>query len=478
MPKIVREFMDHLSQLKRTTVATPLHWCAGNNWARMCEWLIENGAEPNAQLAGVEDRLDADLVDSEITPYTVDLPSKCTPLHVAAYYRSAETVKILARQPHVDLNALDLQGYTPLVYALCSGGYDSLEYLTAREDLEVNNQYWFADTEWMPIEKIGPKNREYYLERYKMALKSSPEGFNLRPIHLVALGLDTRSMEMLDRHGNLMVTKPTKDGITALMIATWGRNYSYSVAAMQRLLSYPGNKLDVQDNLKRTALMHAIIYNSMDLEPVTLLIDAGAKLDLQDNKGHTALMLAIAEKTVSQAGDRVEMLLDNEDKGLNINAKDIENGRSALMMAACSSRLGIEPILPVDVLHVNRLLKVVNIDPHAVDNDDHSALDLAREQMETEKSLSARLQQYLEEEDWFGVYLANQANNAERARYLRLEHESTRKSESDAKTRERKLNLIQSRIYQIETLEKCQEWISLRQEIVALLENATTKAEG
>lgn len=219
----------------------------------------------------------------------------------------------------------------------------------------------------------------------------------------------------------------------------------------------------------------------MDLEPVTSLIDAGAKLDLQDKKGHTALMLAIAHKNVTQDGDRVELLLDNEDKGLNVNAKDIENGRSALMMAVSTDRelpLGLKSILPVDVLHVNRLLKVVNIDPHAVDNDSHSALDLAREQMETTKSLSARIQQNLEEEGLFGVHLANLANNAERARYLRLEHESTQKSESDTKTRGRKLNHIEHQISQIERIEMCQGLISLRQEIVALLENATTKAEG
>ena len=123
MPKSAREFMDHLSQPKWTTVATPLHWCAGNNWARMCEWLIKKDAEPNAQLAGVEDRLEVDLVDSGIASYTVDLPSGCTPLHVAVYYRSAETVKILAQQPQVDLNARDLQGYTPLVYAICGFGH-------------------------------------------------------------------------------------------------------------------------------------------------------------------------------------------------------------------------------------------------------------------------------------------------------------------------------------------------------------------
>ena len=334
----------------------------------------------------------------------------------------------------------------------------------------------------MPISKIGPKHLERYHERYERALEEpTHRGFHLRPIHLAALDLDARSIEILDRHGNLKVTKPTEDGITALMIATWAFKSSYSVAAMQRLLSYPENKLDVQDDLKRTALMHAIIYNPMDLEPVTSLIDAGAKLDLQDKKGHTALMLAIAQKNVPQVGDRVELLLDNEDRGLNVNAKDIENGRSALMMAACPDRdppLGPDSILPVDVLHVNRLLKVVNIDPHAVDNDSHSALDLAREQMETTKSLSARIQQNLEEEDLFGVHLANLADNAERARYLRLEYESTQKSESDTKTRGRKLNHIEQQMFKIKRIENCQGWISLRQEIVALLENATTKAEG
>ena len=472
MPKMAREFMVHRSQPKCTTVATPLHWCAGNYWARMCECLLKNNAKPNAQLAGVEDRLDADSPDSGFAVYSADLPSKCTPLHVAVYYKSAETVKILARQSHVDVNALDLRGHTPLVYALSGGGddggYDILEYLTARKDLEINDQYWLIDARSIPDATIGPKNLEHYHERYQMALRSPPNGFNLRPIHLVALHLDARSMEMLDRHGKLMVIEPTEDDITALMIATWGATSvntfyptSYSVAAMQRLLSHPRNKLHIQDSLNRTALMHAIIYNSMDLKPVALLIDAGAKLDLQDGKGHTALMLAIANKKISQAGDRVEMIMDNEDKGLNVNAKDKENGRSALMMAACPDRYGTDPILLIDVLHVKRLLNVVDIDPHAVDNDGHSALDLVREQVEIDKSKSARIQQNLEE-DQFGLHFANQANNAERARYLRLERESTQKSESDAITREKKLNRIKHWIYRIQTLEKRQEWINLR----------------
>lgn len=260
MPKMVRQFIDHLSQPKWTTVATPLHWCAGNNWARMCEWLIEKDAEPNARLAGVEDHLEVGLVDSGIASYTVNLPSGCTPLHVAVYYGSAETVKILAQQPQVDLNASDVQGYTPLVYAICDFGYESLEYLTARKDLEVNDQYLLDDTGWMPISKIGPKDLERYHERYEKALEEpTHQVVKLRPIHLAALDLDARSMEILDRHGNLMVTKPTEDGITALMIATWAYKSSYSVAALQRLLSYPEKKLDFQDYLKRTALMHAII---------------------------------------------------------------------------------------------------------------------------------------------------------------------------------------------------------------------------
>ena len=482
MPKMAREFMNQLSQSEWTTVATPLHWCAGNNWARMCEWLLKNDADPNARLAGAENRLDLDLGGSGLTSRTVDFLYKCTPLHVAVYYKNAEIVKILAQQSDVDLNAPDLQGYTPLVYAISGGGhdggYDILECLTGRKELEINSQYWFIDNAWMHLEKIGPKYLEHYPGRYKMVSDSIDGRFNLRPIHLVALDLDARSMEMLDRHDNLMVTEPTEDGITALMIATWDHGSSYRVAAMQRLLTYSGIELDAQDNLNRTALMHAIMYNT-DLEPVTLLIDAGAKLDLQNNKGHTALMLAIARRDVSYVGGCVEVILENEDKGLNVNARDIENGRSALMMAACPYRHnGMDPILPVDVLHVNRLLNVVNIDAHAVDNDDHSALDLARERMEADKSQSARNQQELEEENLFGVHLANQANNAERTRYLRLEHERTQKSESDAAIRKEKLYHIEYKISEIQQLEKRQKWISLRQEIVALLENAITQTEG
>ena len=171
------------------------------------------------------------------------------------------------------------------------------------------------------------------------------------------------------------------------------------------------------------------------------------------------------------------LILDNKDKGLNVNAKDKEKGRSALMMAACPARIDTDPILPVDVSHVIRLLEVVDIDPHAVDNDGHSALDLAREQMETDKAGSARIQQDMEEEDSFGLHLADQADNAERARYLELEYESTQNSESDAMTR-RKLTSIQHWMNQIQELKQRQKWMSLRQEIVALLQHTTTKVEG
>ena len=445
----------------------------------MCEWLLKNGADPNAQLTGLEDRLQPDFQDSGFIGLDATYHDKCTPLHVAVFYKNVETMKILAQQSHVDVNAVDSESYTPLVYALCGGenggSYDILECLTVREDLEINNQYRFPLNQLIPINKFGLEYRERYPQRYYMALELWQNAFNLRPIHLVALDLDARSMEILDRHGNLLVSEPTQDGITALMIATWAKKVPYSVAAMQRLLGYPGNKLDVQDNLKRTALMHAIEYNTMDLEPVRLLIHAGAKLDLQNNKGHTVLMLAIKQKYDLEVSGLVEVILENEDKGLNVNAKDIENGRSALMMAACPNYRNSNQILPVDVLHVSRLLKVEGIDPHAVDNDGRSALDLAREQMETDKSRSAETQQELEEEDLFGVHLAN---FAERACYLRLEHESTQKSESDAITRRAKLDLIKWKKTQIEDLEKFQELIRLRQEIVALLENATTKAEG
>ena len=218
------------------------------------------------------------------------------------YYKNAEIVNILAQQSRVDLDAPDTRGYTPLVYALSGGrynvGYDSLEHLTASKDLKINDQYRFTDTRFMQIQNPGPKDVEDYHERYHETLGSSNLRSYLRPIHLVALSLDARSMKLLNRHSNLMVTEPTKDGVTALMIATWADRQDYSVAALQRILSHPDNRLDVQDSLmNRTALMHAIIYGLMSLEPVALLIDAGAKLDLQDKKGHTALMLAIAKKT-------------------------------------------------------------------------------------------------------------------------------------------------------------------------------------
>lgn len=82
---------------------------------QMVEMLLKAGADPNYKDC-----------------YMGDTNRITTPLHVACYQGYLEDVQLLLNQPNVELNLVDIDGYTPLMWAVAKGNKEIVGLLLAR----------------------------------------------------------------------------------------------------------------------------------------------------------------------------------------------------------------------------------------------------------------------------------------------------------------------------------------------------------
>ena len=82
---------------------------------QMVEMLLKAGADPNYKDC-----------------YMGDTNRFSTPLHVACYQGYLADVQLLVNQPGVELNSIDIDGYTPLMWAVCKGNKEIVGLLLAK----------------------------------------------------------------------------------------------------------------------------------------------------------------------------------------------------------------------------------------------------------------------------------------------------------------------------------------------------------
>ena len=155
------------------------------------------------------------------------------------------------------------------------------------------------------------------------------------------------------------VNAKDKNGVTPLMLASFGSLDSDAVKAVKALIK-AGANVNAKDDTGTTPLMWATnIFQNPDA--IKVLIKAGADVNAKDNKGITPLMHAIYNIPLDESFKQatIKALIK---AGADVNAKD-NNGRTPLMRAANLENLDALKILIKAKANVN-----------AKDNEDNTPL--------------------------------------------------------------------------------------------------------
>ena len=149
-----------------------------------------------------------------------------------------------------------------------------------------------------------------------------------------------------------------REGLHSLHICAW-----YGLSYILTSLDLAGVDVDVREpKYGQTPLMYACRKGHSKV--AAHLLELGAQASLVSAKGRTAMLEAVAENY----HDLVEVLLNSQQSGLDINAIHTkESNRTALMLASCSGKVEI----------VRLLLQHPEINVNQQDADGSTALSLA-----------------------------------------------------------------------------------------------------
>lgn len=191
-------------------------------------------------------------------------------------------VSYLVEKRHADVNARDLQGYTPLLNAVRASAPDMVAYL-----VEHHADIGRPDHDgWTPIMTAAWMN-DGDLVAYLAAHKANINGRNqagLTPLGIASEYGKDIAVVALVRAGS-DVNERTGSGYTPLMLAVAGRS-DRSVKA----LADHGADVNARNSGGLTALMIAAASNQADV--ARLLIEHGADRNAKDENGETALAIA------------------------------------------------------------------------------------------------------------------------------------------------------------------------------------------
>lgn len=203
-------------------------------------------------------------------------------------------VKFLFENGKVDLNAVDADGNTPLMFAVKSGKREVVEYL-----LKKGAQIDYIDNFGVsPLHLATRKNCEdlvYLLLEYGANINLC-DNYNQTPIFDAVMENNPKMIELLFVNG-ANINHQNREGRTPLMVSSYNR---FRQEAMCTLL-YLGADVNIVDNSGRDAFMHAISNNNGAM--MDILLKAGANKNLIDNAGFTPLM--ICAKHGNREGVRV-----------------------------------------------------------------------------------------------------------------------------------------------------------------------------
>jgi ankyrin repeat protein len=310
---------------------TALMWAAAQKQPEMVGFLLEHGADPDAQSM-------PNNWERQVTaePRMKVLPAGgLTPLLYAAREGCAECIRLLI-EAGADINKADPESVTPLLMATLNAKWDSAKQLIESGALLDKWDFYgrnplYGAVDYSTIPHGGRPDRlsgdlttpleiiEMILERGgnpNLQLKLFPpyralgadrgaDGLlrtGVTPLFRAARGADIPAMKLLLEHGAL-VDLPQENDVTPLIVAagyrasaidTRGRfrNEEESFAATSLLLEY-GADVNAREDFGQTAIFGAATngWNSV----VQLLVDHGADLSIEDSNGNTVFDAAMGQ---------------------------------------------------------------------------------------------------------------------------------------------------------------------------------------
>ncbi len=310
---------------------TALMWATAQRHPEMLKELLAHGADVNARSNAVKWER-----QQTAEPRDKWLPQGgFTPMMFAARENCAKCVPILAGAGG-DVNAVDTDGYTPLVTALINGQYDVAQALIdnkadpslAQRDTGVTPLYAAVDAHTMPeSNRPSPKEIDNDLtsldiikslvahganvnaqltkqQAYRTKLDRGDDGMlgaGTTPLIRAAKAADSVVVKLLIEKGADPKLTGGRSGINPLMAAagvgtkeedTTGRHKTAAdMIETIKLCLAAGVDINAAESSGRTAL-HGAALQGFDAV-VQFLVEKGAKLDAKDRNGRTPLDMAM-----------------------------------------------------------------------------------------------------------------------------------------------------------------------------------------
>lgn len=275
-----------------------------------------------------------------------------TVLHRAAACGKVNLAKILVKAKQINLNALDIQNYTPLRTAAHHGNGSMVRLLVERgADLDIRNEQG-----WAALRDAALREHhlivKYLIKQGTNCEVQATKGHYWSVLCWAATQGHISAVRLLIEKGaNLNVT--TDEGTSALRCAM-----EYGYGKVVWLLVKAGRNIDLNlPDHDGWSPLHAAVKRSLvsDASFLWLLLENGADVSAQTKRGLTALHIAAEEDDIPIAWVLLE-------KGVKINVKN-KGGMTALHIA---SRRGNDKFV--------RFLLEMGADPIAVDASDKTAL--------------------------------------------------------------------------------------------------------
>ncbi|MBF8246369.1 MAG: ankyrin repeat domain-containing protein, partial [Rickettsia sp.] len=287
-----------------------LHYAAEYDSVELAEFMLDHGAEINAQsslgltplaMAALNNKLaTGELLLKKHANVNLEDSNDQTPLHAATWLNYAQFVNLLINYG-ANLNAKDKEGETALHYAIVKNYVDIANILIANKaDLNAQNQLQRAAL--------------HYTVSYRT------------PIIMDTL----IQANLQDPELNLNLNIQDQNGDTALHMAS----SSGYLDLTTKLLDTEGTDINFKNNKGETALHYTILQGDSRLNIISLLVKRNADINIQNLENKTALHYAASSE------NRINIANFLINQGIKINLQDY-NGQTALHYASIKNYIDL-----------------------------------------------------------------------------------------------------------------------------------------
>jgi ankyrin repeat protein len=285
-----------------------------------------------------------------------------TSLVYACVSHNCSLVELLVRNQPELVNMFTNDGHTPLMISINEGFLDGVDFLLKQSNLERNRCDRTGNTAiHHACMHINPS---ISIQLLRLLLDQNHNRFDLEkrnehgqdPFVLCTINQSVDNCRLFIEH-DVSVIKPDRHGRQSLHIACQTGNYEL----VALLLTLPQININAVDNCNRNCLFYAIVNG--DEQIVNLLIDNHIRVNVRDVVSDTPLHLAVQHR--SNACELTRCILKASD-GIDLINQSAADGMTPILLAAHCQQ--------ADVIYV--LLKN-DVNVHAVDNEQHTALHLA-----------------------------------------------------------------------------------------------------